>query len=105
MLQGRRQVDQAIEPLVVRRARAVEKLADRGLFRAGVLPPLPFEVEDLAVAVAELVVDHARKLAGASDKIRAAAATPVSSRSRTPRPTPARPDSTAPHGVGAHRRP
>src|SRR5688500_12873982 len=46
-------VDQGVEHLVVPRRRHVELLPDCGLLGAGVLPPLPFEVEDLAVAVAE----------------------------------------------------
>src|SRR5690606_6510241 len=39
----------------------VELLADRGLLGAGVLPPLPLELEDLAVPVAE---GRGRLLAG-----------------------------------------
>jgi hypothetical protein len=41
-------VDHAVEQLVVARRRDVEALADGLLLRAGVLPPLALEVEDLA---------------------------------------------------------
>ena len=46
-------VDERVEDLVVARRGHVELLADRGLLGAGVLPPVPLELEDLAVAVAE----------------------------------------------------
>src|SRR3954451_14687621 len=46
-------VDEGVQHLVVAGRRHVERLADRGLLGAGVLPPLALELEDLAVAVTE----------------------------------------------------
>src|SRR6478735_4424312 len=52
-LEGLGTVDQGVEDLVVARRGHVELLADRGLLGAGVLPPLPLELEDLAVPIAQ----------------------------------------------------
>src|SRR4051812_39157151 len=48
-----RAVDQGVEDLVVTGRRHVELLAYGGLLGPGVLPPLPLELEDLAVALAQ----------------------------------------------------
>ena len=52
-LERGRAVDEGVEHLVVARGAHVEQLADRLLLGAGVLPPLPLEGEDLAVALAQ----------------------------------------------------
>src|SRR4051812_38224927 len=46
-------IDEGVQHLVVAGRRHVERLADRGLLGTGVLPPLTFELEDLAVALAQ----------------------------------------------------
>src|SRR4249919_1447843 len=51
--QGLGTVDEGVEHLVVAGRRHVERLADRGLLGAGVLPPLALELQDLAVALAQ----------------------------------------------------
>ena len=53
-LEGGLRVDQRVEHLVVAGGAHVEELADRLLLGPGVLPPLPFEGDDLAVTVAQL---------------------------------------------------
>ena len=53
--QGGRRVDQGIEHLVVPRRGHVEQLTDGLFLGAGVLPPLPLEGEDLAVAAGQAV--------------------------------------------------
>src|SRR5664279_5566018 len=46
-------VDQRIEHLVVARRTHVEEFLDRLLLGPGVLPPLPFEAQDLAVPLSQ----------------------------------------------------
>src|SRR6478672_1031978 len=53
-LERGRAVDEGVEHLVVAGGAHVEQLADRLLLGAGVLPPLPLERDDLAVAVGQL---------------------------------------------------
>src|SRR6476659_1226080 len=53
-LERGRAVDQGVEHLVVARRAHVEELTDRLLLGPGVLPPLPLEGDDLAVALTQL---------------------------------------------------
>jgi hypothetical protein len=49
--EGGRRVDQAVEDLVVAGRRHVERVPDRTLFRAALLPPAALEREDLTFSI------------------------------------------------------
>ena len=69
VLHGDRAVDERVEHLVVAGGAHVEELLDGRLLGASVLPPLPLEVDDAAVTVAERLVPGLGGRGGVMDDV------------------------------------